>query len=182
MTDDGADSAAGDVTLRPVGRDDIALLDQWRNDAEHQSAYGDFLIMHRRSTQNLEQWERNGLLAEDEGSLLVCLAGQPVGAVQWHQVHYGPNRGSWALNVGISIEPASRGRGIGSRAQRLLADYLFAQTVLHRIEASTDVTNLGEQRALEKAGFTREGILRGAQFRSGSWHDLVVYSRLRTDP
>jgi aminoglycoside 6'-N-acetyltransferase len=48
-----------------------------------------------------------------------------------------------------------------------------------RVEASTDVTNLPEQHALEKAGFTREGILRKAQWRGGSWHDLMVYSKLR---
>jgi len=35
-------------------------------------------------------------------------------------------------------------------------------------------------RALEKAGFTREGVLRGAQFRAdGRHHDLVMFSRIR---
>ena len=53
---------------------------------------------------------------------------------------------------------------------------------MHRVEASTDVTNLAEQRALEKAGFTREGVLRGAQHRAdGVHHDLVGYAILRTD-
>ena len=42
-----------------------------------------------------------------------------------------------------------------------------------RIEAETDVENLGAQRALEKAGFTREGVLRSAQWQRGGWHDLV---------
>lgn len=50
---------------------------------------------------------------------------------------------------------------------------------MHRIEAGTDVGNLAEQRALEKAGFTREGVLRGHSFRSGRWHDTVMYSVLR---
>ena len=79
------------------------------------------------------------------------------------------------------ITAAARGQGIGSQAQRLIAEYLFEQTLVHRIEASTDVTNIAEQRALERAGFTREGILRGAQFRLGQWHDMVSYSKLRTD-
>ena len=48
-----------------------------------------------------------------------------------------------------------------------------------RVEASTDITNSAELRALEKAGFTREGVLRKAQWRNGDWHDLVVYSKLR---
>jgi RimJ/RimL family protein N-acetyltransferase len=57
--------------------------------------------------------------------------------------------------------------------------YLFAHTQVNRVEAVTEVTNFGEQRALEKAGFTREGILRGTTFRQGQWHDQVIYSVLR---
>jgi RimJ/RimL family protein N-acetyltransferase len=44
-----------------------------------------------------------------------------------------------------------------------------------------DATNVAEQRALEKAGFTREGILRGTTFRQGRWHDQVMYSVLREE-
>lgn len=173
--------ADGSVTLRPVERDDIALLDAWRNDRRHEAEYGDFMAMHRRRTSNQDRWDLDGLLTEQEGQLLICLDDEPVGVLQWHGVQYGPNRGSIALSLGIAIQPAARGRGVGSRAQRLLADYLFEQTLTQRVEASTDVTNLPEQRALEKAGFRRDGVLRGAQFRLGEWHDMVVYSRLRTD-
>jgi RimJ/RimL family protein N-acetyltransferase len=171
----------GAVTLRPVGQDDLVLLDTWRNDPEHQSEYGDFMVMHRRRTTFRERWDLNGLLGEDSGMLLICLDSEPIGTFQWHSVEYGPNRGSHALNLGISIDPSARGRGIGSRAQRLLADYLFAQTSVYRVEASTDVSNIAEQIALERAGFTREGLLRGAQFRLGEWHDMILFSRLRTD-
>jgi RimJ/RimL family protein N-acetyltransferase len=60
--------------------------------------------------------------------------------------------------------------------------YLFAHTTVHRIEAVTDAGNIGEQRALEKAGFTREGVMRGISWRDGAWRDNVLYSILRTDP
>jgi RimJ/RimL family protein N-acetyltransferase len=50
---------------------------------------------------------------------------------------------------------------------------------VQRVEASTDVENVAEQRSLEKAGYQREGVLRRAQYRAGDWHDLVVYSVLR---
>ena len=87
----------------------------------------------------------------------------------------------WCWSVGISLLPAARGRGAGSRAQRLLADYLFLHTTVNRVEASTDIDNVAEQRSLEKAGFTREGVLRGWQWRQGAWRDMVMYSRLRGD-
>jgi hypothetical protein len=49
------------------------------------------------------------------------------------------------------------------------------------LNSPTDVENIAEQRSLEKAGFTREGILRHAQWRAGAHHDLVSYSMLRED-
>ena len=63
-----------------------------------------------------------------------------------------------AYNIGISLAVGVRGRGIGWRAQRMLAEHLFATTEVFRVEAGTDVHNVAEQRSLEKAGFTREGV------------------------
>jgi RimJ/RimL family protein N-acetyltransferase len=115
------------------------------------------------------------------GRLFVECGGEVVGDVSWHPVDYGPNDGSRAWDIGIGLTAQARGRGIGSAAQRLLADHLFATTDVHRVQASTDVSNVGEQRSLERAGFVREGVLRQAQLRADGRHDLVVYSRLRTD-
>lgn len=106
---------------------------------------------------------------------------RPIGTVSWRPVLYGPNLGSQAYDIGIALRPESRGAGHGSRAQAMLARYLFATTKVHRVQASTDVDNVPEQRALERAGFAREGVLRGAQWRQGCWHDLVSYARLRGD-
>jgi RimJ/RimL family protein N-acetyltransferase len=43
------------------------------------------------------------------------------------------------------------------------------------------VENVAEQRALERAGFTCEGVLRHAQFHVGRWRDTVIYSVLRAE-
>lgn len=80
------------------------------------------------------------------------------------------------------IVPEFRGKGYGTAAQRLLTSYLFATTAANRVEAGTDVKNLAEQRALEKAGFIREAIRRGSLFRDGKWRDMAIYGRLRNDP
>jgi RimJ/RimL family protein N-acetyltransferase len=106
---------------------------------------------------------------------------EPIGTVGWHLERYGPNEESGAWNIGIALIPDARGHGYGTEAQRLVADFLFETTTLHRVEASTDVENLPEQRSLEKAGFVREAVLRGVQYRAGTWHDLVNYARLRDD-
>lgn len=78
--------------------------------------------------------------------------------------------------------PDWRGRGIGWRAQAMLCDYLFTHTPAERIQATTHPENIAEQKSLEKAGFTVEGVLRAVEFRAGHWRDGWMYSRLRNGP
>lgn len=161
--------------LRPVRDDERDLLAAWR--AEVSSPYDDFSGALPEGVTEVPASPPPG-----HGELLVTDDDDaPIGSVSWHLVEYGPGAASQALNVGISLRPEFRGQGHGARAQRLLADYLFVTTATHRVEASTDVSNLVEQRALERAGFRREGVARGAQWRQEAYHDMVVYSRLRTD-
>ena len=61
------------------------------------------------------------------------------------------------------------------------AERLLATTGVHRVQATTDVEDVAEQRARRAGGFLREGLLRGAQWRLGAFHDLVGHARLRTD-
>lgn len=163
--------------LRPAGPDDVALLAQWH--AEPASPYEDW-----SGPQPPGIPEGIRLLPPAGGGDLVVADGddRPIGTVSWHPVLFGPNLGSEALDIGISLRPFAQNLGHGGRAQRMLASYLFATTTAHRVQASTDVRNVAEQRSLLRAGFTREGVLRGAQWRQGAWHDLVSYARLREDP
>lgn len=156
--------------LRPATDDEASLLAAWRSEA----------------SSPFEDWgEPEGERRQEPavvGRLVVTDADdQPIGTVSWHCVTYGPTLNSRAMDIGISLRPDARGLGHGSRAQRMLARYLFTTTSVNRVQASTDVTNLAEQRALERAGFRREGVLRGAQWRQGQWHDLVTYALLRED-
>jgi aminoglycoside 6'-N-acetyltransferase len=167
------------VRLRPVTAADLELLAAWREAAETDDPYGFF--GHRGTSALRASFAEHGLLGPDGGTLVVECDGEAVGEVSWHAVDYGPPPQSRALNIGIHVAPAHRGRGVGTAAQRALAGYLFATYPVNRVEASTDMTNVAEQRSLEKAGFTREGVLRGAQWRAGTWHDLVGYARVRGD-
>jgi RimJ/RimL family protein N-acetyltransferase len=165
------------VRLRQATAADAALLESWQ-----QPAYvGEFNEFGQRPRGLGDSIRATGLVADDRGNLIVEVVadGRPIGTVSWHAEKYGPNPESVAWNIGINLIPDARSQGFGGEAQRLLAERLFAGTAVNRVEAMTDVENIPEQRALEKAGFTREGVLRGAQFRGGKWHDLVVYALLR---
>lgn len=170
------------VRLRDATLADAEMLDAWGADAVAQGEFNDFGMEPARESRAVLA---NGPLRNEENGLLVVelvADGRPIGTVSWHKIRYGPNPESDAWNVGIALLPEARGRGYGAEAQAQLARYLFSTTGVNRVEASTDVENRAEQRSLEKAGFTREGIQRGAQFRAGAFHDLVTFSRLRDDP
>jgi aminoglycoside 6'-N-acetyltransferase len=110
---------------------------------------------------------------------LAVVAGEELaGSVEWFRSTWGPEA-SWCWSIAIGLAPEFRGRGIGRVAQRQLVAYLFRHTRAERVQAWTDIANVAEQRALVAAGFQREGVLRGAQWRSGAWHDQVLFSVLR---
>jgi RimJ/RimL family protein N-acetyltransferase len=172
-----------DIRLRDATLADADLLIAWASSPELRGEFNDFGPMLDGGTALREALALGPLRNERNGEMLVVLEadGTPIGTIGWHEVHYGPGPGSRAWNIGIALIPEYRGRGYGAIAQRLLADHLFGTTDANRVEAQTDVDNVPEQRSLEKAGFVREGIARGAQFRAGTHHDLVTYARLRAD-
>lgn len=164
-----------EVRLRPVTEEDLALLHRLLSDPAAASEYDWHGWL---DTQWLRrQWEENRMLGEDGGKLMVALGDDTLGFVSWRKRSTGYRSFCWDL--GITLAPEARGHGHGTAAQRLLTHYLFAHTQVARIEAETETTNIAEQRALEKAGFTREGVLRSVMFRGGQWRDGVIYSVLR---
>ncbi len=166
------------VTLRMFTQSDLGYFDHLPGAEEDPFSFYGF----RESGGRIRaQFAENQLVGEAGGTLAVVVGGSVVGDVQWHVVPYGLAPMSNSFNIGIRVLPAHQGQGHGTAAQRAIADYLFATYLVNRVEACTDVDNAAEQRALEKAGFTREGVLRGAQWRAGAWHDLVVFSRVRSD-
>jgi RimJ/RimL family protein N-acetyltransferase len=175
----GTSKANRDIRLRQATLDDVELLMLWSSSSRYTGEFNDFGLGRTRPYRELIT--TNELIGPNGGTLMVerIEANTAIGTVSWRQVRYGPTPESVAWNIGISLVPEMRGLGLGTLAQRLLADHLFATTSVNRIEAGTDVENLVEQRSLEKAGFIREGVLRGAQYRAGAWHDLVIYAVVR---
>lgn len=165
------------VTLRPVAEEDLAVLERLTNDpagtGEHEwHGWHDPHVWRHR-------WVENGLIGSAAGTLMIICAAEAVGFISWRQVGTGPISHCWELGIGVA--PQARSRGVGTQAHRQVVDYLFRHTQQNRIQASTETTNVAEQRSLEKAGFTREGVLRGFGYRDGRWRDYVLYAVVRDE-
>jgi len=164
-----------DIALRPVQTTDLAFLCRFYREPElvatNWYGYRDLGSLERR-------YNADGYLGAEDGRLIVTVDDQPAGFVDWSPAGHGAGK---YRSIGIALVPEQRGRGVGTHAQRLLCRYLFAHTAIQRIEAATLPDNIAEQRALDRIGFTREGLLRSAEFIEGEYRDVVVYGLLRDD-
>jgi [ribosomal protein S5]-alanine N-acetyltransferase len=169
----------GNVTLRAFREEDLGFLDRLCADPAALGAFEWFGFRDVRSWRR--RWEQDGFVGPDSTALAVVAAdGTLIGIASWKAIGRGGSPGV-CYEIGLALLPQHRGQGLGTAAQRLLIDHLFRFTTVHRPEAGTDAENLAEQKALERIGFTREGVLREVAFRDRTWRDTLLYGLLRQD-
>ena len=84
-------------------------------------------------------------------------------------------------SLAVSVFPEARGRGVAAKALRLAAVWGLQELGLARVFAEAASDNLASIRAIEKAGFHREGTLRAHCKTHGARHDCVMFSLVATD-
>ena len=80
--------------------------------------------------------------------------------------------------IGYYLAPEARGRGLATRALRLMTGWALRDLGLQRIEVLADPDNLASQAVAERVGFRREGLMRSYRERKGGRDDLLMYSLL----
>ena len=83
-------------------------------------------------------------------------------------------------DIGYWTAPAQRGRGVTTRAVRLLSNWALTELGLKRLELGLFAGNDASERVAQSTGFTREGVLRSAMNAKHGRVDVVLYSLLRT--
>jgi 8-oxo-dGTP pyrophosphatase MutT (NUDIX family) len=82
----------------------------------------------------------------------------------------------------FELDPAFTGRGYAARAVGLIVDWAFRGLGLGRVEAYVDVDNTRAMRVVTRSGMQREGVVRGHAPATDGREDRVLYARLATDP
>jgi len=84
------------------------------------------------------------------------------------------------VTFGYWLAPEARGRGVATRALRLLVDWTLATTGAIRLDLWTDLENEASGRVAQRVGFVREGIRRAWDLdREGRALDVVFYVLVR---
>lgn len=84
-------------------------------------------------------------------------------------------------SAGYWVAPWARERGVATAALRLICAHGFEQLGAARIDLCTAVDNPASARVAERAGFSREGLLRSYIAIGGQRHDAFMYSLLPGD-
>lgn len=103
-----------------------------------------------------------------------AVTGTVVGTTSYYEVD--PDRRAVAIGYTFLGRPWWR-TGINTEAKLLLLTRAFDELGALRVVWHTDIRNERSQRAIERLGATREGVLRMHRQRAdGSWRDTVQYS------
>lgn len=121
--------------------------------------------------KSLEQGKRH--------ALVVSCDGRVVGSSSFYK--HDPKNA--VIKVGYTwFIPDVWGSGVNPTVKYLMLNYAFAELGVNRVEFTVDSVNEHSQKAMQKIGAIREGILRQAIRRAdGSYRDTVVFSILADD-
>jgi aminoglycoside 6'-N-acetyltransferase len=158
----------GEVTLRPPRPEDLArLVEIW-------------------ATPDVRRWWPG----EDEESIRAMITGEEREVVPFVievagrtrgflQVYEEPDPMYRHAGLDLVLDPEVRGRGLGPRAIVLAARWAFARGH-HRLVIDPNGANLAAQRAYEKVGFSRVGVMRRYEWSEaeGDWTDGILYELL----
>jgi RimJ/RimL family protein N-acetyltransferase len=158
------------VGLRPWQDDDARALVECLSGDEEIARWLDQIPQPYTRADARAFFRREG---EEKYAVVEAAGGGLLGGIglTWHE----PD----VAETGYWIRREERGRGYTTRALRLAAAHAFASGA-QRVHLRADPENAASCRVAEKAGFTREGVLRSAHWnpRLGRRQDYAVYSLL----
>ena len=135
------------------------------------------------STEEVVAWwgpPAAGFPASDEPDAVrfgIWEKGELVGLVQYGEE---PEPDYRHASIDVFVDPARRGRGLGTDAVATLLHYLTSELDHHRVTIDPAVDNAAAVRSYEKAGFRAVGVLRSAwRDPGGVWRDVLLMEHVR---
>jgi len=83
--------------------------------------------------------------------------------------------------IGYWLGDEYLGKGLATKAARLLISYSFAELHLRKVEINVASQNLKSKAIPERLGFSAEGTIRNYEYLNGEYHDKIIYGLLKDE-
>jgi RimJ/RimL family protein N-acetyltransferase len=161
----------GDILLRPWTLDDVPAIVAACNDGEIQHWIP--VIPRPYTEADALAFVQGDVPGIGTHQFAITANGRVVGSIGMKVNEMGSG------HIGYWCAADARGRGVTTRALRLLCRHSLEELGLERLELITDPDNRASQRVAEKVGFQREGVLRSYLLHpDGRRRDSVMFSLL----
>ena len=167
----------GEIVLRPRSEEDVPAIAEASHDPETQRRLNDGPLTEEAQRESVARAEQQWLAGTGAPFVIAdARDDRPLGLLN---LQFGDDED--VASLAVSVFPGARGRGIATRALRLGALWGLRELGLARVAAEAAVDNDASIRAIEKAGFQREGTLRAHCKTHGERHDCVMFSLVAGD-
>ncbi|MER2169574.1 MAG: GNAT family protein [Psychrobacillus psychrodurans] len=170
----------GDVTLRPLLISDCELL--WEL---YEPEIFEFMLNRIESKEQLEKWLCAGIhqMNVDSTALAFVVENTNTKEIMGTTRIYAIDQSNNSCEIGSTFYGKQYQRThVNTTCKYMLLKYCFEQMGMIRVQFKTDELNLSSQRAIERIGGVKEGILRNERIRSnGSVRNAVVYSIIESE-
>jgi len=156
------------VNMRKAEKDDASLAMEWWGNQQYMGDYQDIMTISKEKMEKVMLEETTFFMIEKKDGTKIGHIGGFMG-------------GRTSLEIGYALVPSERGKGYGTEAIQMIVDYLFLKKDSVRIQAPAATENIASQKALEQAGFSREGLMRKSGYAKGKYIDQFLYSILREE-
>lgn len=131
---------------------------------------------HPYTLEDARAWIGQTQAQSPRVSFVIDVNGEAAGAIG---LVVGSDIERYSAEVGYWLGTAYWGRGIATSALRRVCRYAFEELALQRVFATPMLWNPASCKALEKAGFEREGVMRRACIKDGKILDMALYAKIR---
>lgn len=166
------------VTLRPIEEEDLDFVRSLFNDPEIESMVVGWSWPVSRYQHR--QWFEK--ISADSDAVRFIIETKKDGVVGVQMLEKIDWKNRVATTGGIKIGKKNlREKGLGFDTGMTLFRYLFEELQMNRINSCIIGYNKASIKLVEKQGYKLEGIRRRYVFKSGQYHDLLLYGLLRED-
>lgn len=163
------------ISLRPVEETDLALLVKWRNTPR---IWRGFFNKFPLALGGQQAWYAALNQSTTRKLFMICRGadGAPIGTIGLDDLDF-VNRSAEIGNLLIGDEDNLH-KGLAAEAAGLLLAFCFEHLGLHRVCARVYAHNAASLAVWQRVGMIHEGVLRGSQFASGEYRDVLMLSIL----